>query len=126
MDCVDDCEYRERLYDAYADLQEALEENAKLRKERDRLLMNANPTANELRRVRAAWEKDRAENAKLRELVRELMAFVEDDDACEHCGHDADCVEAADGELVLPYEGRCLMRDVFDNRMRELGIEVDV
>lgn len=31
MNCVDDCEYRERLYDAYADLQEALDENAKLR-----------------------------------------------------------------------------------------------
>lgn len=31
MNCVDDCEYRERLYDAYADLQEANNENAKLR-----------------------------------------------------------------------------------------------
>jgi hypothetical protein len=66
----------------------------------------------------------RIENAKLRELCKEMMAFVEDDDACERCGHDAECVEAADGELVLPYEGRCLMLDLFADRMRELGVEV--
>lgn len=65
------------------------------------------------------------ENAKLRELCKDMMAFVEDDDACERCGHDAECVEAADGELVLPYEGRCLMLDLFADRMRELGVEVD-
>lgn len=53
-------------------------ENVKLRKERDRLLMNASPTANELRRVRAAWEKDRAENAKLRELLQ----YVADNHLC--------------------------------------------
>ena len=66
-----------------------------------------------------------AENAKLRELVRDMMAFVDDDEACEHCGHDVECVDAAQGELVLPYEGQCLMLDVFESRMRELGIEVD-
>lgn len=66
------------------------------------------------------------ENAKLRELCKDMMAFVEDDDACERCGHDAECVEAADGELVLPYEGRCLMLDLFADRMRELGVETDV
>jgi hypothetical protein len=66
-----------------------------------------------------------AENAKLRELCKEMMAFVEDDDACERCGHDAECVEAADGELVLPYEGLCLMLDLFADRLRELGVEVD-
>ena len=65
------------------------------------------------------------QNAKLRELCKDMMAFVEDDDACERCGHDAECVEAADGELVLPYEGRCLMLDLFADRMRELGIEVN-
>lgn len=70
-------------------------------------------------------ENLQAENAKLRELCKDMMAFVEDDDACEHCGHDAECVEAADGELVLPYEGRCLMLDLFADRMRELRIEVD-
>lgn len=64
----------------------------------------------------------RGENAKLRELCKDMMAFVEDDDACERCGHDAECVEAADGELVLPYEGRCLMLDLFADRMRELGV----
>ena len=67
-----------------------------------------------------------AENAKLRELCKDMMAFVEVDDACERCGHDAECVEAADGELVLPYEGQCLMLDLFADRMRELGVETDV
>lgn len=67
----------------------------------------------------------RSENAKLRELCKDIMAFVEDDDACERCGHDAECVEAADGELVLPYEGLCLMLDLFADRMRELEIEVE-
>lgn len=66
------------------------------------------------------------ENAKLRELCKDMMAFVEVDDACERCGHDAECVEAADGELVLPYEGQCLMLDLFADRMRELGVETDV
>ena len=65
-----------------------------------------------------------AENAKLRELCKDMMAFIEDDDACERCGHDAECVEAADGELVLPYEGLCLMLGLFADRMRELGVEV--
>lgn len=65
------------------------------------------------------------ENERLRGLVRDMMAFVEDDDACERCGHDAECVEAADGELVLPYEDGCLMLDLFADRTRELEIEVD-
>lgn len=64
------------------------------------------------------------ENARLRELCKDMMAFIEDDDACERCGHDAECVEAADGELVLPYEGLCLMLGLFADRMRELGVEV--
>jgi hypothetical protein len=62
------------------------------------------------------------ENAKLRELCEDMMAFVEDDDACERCGHDAECIEAADGEIVLPYDGRCLMLDLFADRMRELWV----
>lgn len=74
-----------------------------------------------------AWDRVRKAEVKigkLRELCKDMMAFIEDDDACERCGHDAECVEAADGELVLPYEGRCLMLDLFADRMRELGIEV--
>lgn len=63
------------------------------------------------------------ENERLRGLMRDMMAFVEDDDACERCGHDAECVEAADGELVLPYDDRCLMLDLFADRMRELGVD---
>ena len=54
------------------DLQRANAENDRLRKERDTLLMNATPTASELRRVRAAWKEDRNENAKLLERVHAL------------------------------------------------------
>lgn len=75
-------------------------------------------------RAIAAFERLETENAELRELCKDMMAFVEDEDACERCGHDAECVEAADGELVLPYEGQCLMLDLFADRMRKLGIEV--
>lgn len=51
--------------------------NAKLREERNRLLMNVSPTASELRRVRSAWKKDRDENAKLRELVEDMLSCIE-------------------------------------------------
>lgn len=60
------------------------------------------------------------ENAKLRELARDFMAFFEDDDACSHCGHDRECSEQG---LVLAYEDDCLMRGVFRDRMREMGVE---
>lgn len=93
-----------------------LAENAKLREERNRLLMNASPTASELRRVRAAWEKDRAENAKLRELVSELWEGYMDP-PCEECQLQdtpicADCPICAREAAVI-------------DRMRELGVEVD-
>lgn len=62
-------------------------------------------------------------HCKLCELMRDMMRFFEDDDACEHCGHDAEC-EKQNG-LTIAYEEDCLMRDVFKERMRELGIEED-
>ena len=55
---------------------QVMDENAKLRAERDYLLMNSNPTATELRRVRRAWKNDRDENAKLRELVRDMCDLL--------------------------------------------------
>lgn len=57
-------------YVKLADYEKLESENAKLRAERDYLLINSNPTATELRRVRSAWKKDRDENAKLRELAQ--------------------------------------------------------
>lgn len=56
-------------------------ENAKLRAERDYLLINSNPTAAELRRVRSAWKKDREENAKLRELIADVHEALRADKA---------------------------------------------
>lgn len=128
---------------------ELLEENAKLREERDRLLMNASPTANELRRVRAAWEKDRAENAKLREECDRLIQAIEDlhdvrledrlvqlenenaklrELACilAWCAVGADCDKCPINTLDFSEwpNGREICYSA-DDRMRELGIEVD-
>ena len=58
------------------------------------------------------------ENAKLRELVQKMMRFMEDDDWCTTCEVAKECEEQEQ------YEVDCLMRGVFHDRMRELGIEV--
>lgn len=57
------------------------------------------------------------DNAKLRELVRTMMRFFEDDDWCITCW----CAKECDAQEQ--YEDDCLMRDVFRDLMRELGIE---
>jgi hypothetical protein len=59
------------------------------------------------------------ENAKLRELVRDMMEFFEDGDWCVKCERALDCQEQEQ------YEDECLMRFVFRDRMSKLGIEVD-
>lgn len=59
------------------------------------------------------------ENAKLRELVRDMMQFFENGDYCDECGVRGKC------DATEEYEDDCLMREVFRDRMRELGIEVD-
>ena len=52
-----------------------------------------------------------AENAKLRELVRELWTYAEQELVCDE---------------TCPYGAVCDWRDcVFTRRMRELGVEVD-
>lgn len=99
-------------------------ENAKLREERNHWHVEQVHAYSNWEDAHKRATELELENTKLHELCKDMMAFVEDDDACEHCGHDAECVEAADGELVLPYEGRCLMLDLFADRIRELGAEV--
>ena len=59
------------------------------------------------------------ENAKLRELVRDMMQFFENGGYCDTCEKAAECEES---EI---YESDCLMRRVFKDRIHELGIEVD-
>ena len=56
------------------------------------------------------------ENDKLRELVRDMMRFFEDGDWCDKCNHAREC------DSQEQYEGDCLMRLVFRDRMRELGV----
>lgn len=76
-------------------------ENSNLRAERDHWRAAADRctcTEGELRRVRAAWEKDRNDNAKLRELCAEIWS------AWQH------------SEFSM-------MPKLLD-RMRELGVEV--
>ena len=83
----------------------------KLRKENDYLLMNANPTATELRRVRRAWKNDRDENTKLRELIRDYDKCL---DTALHLAGKAGYPHMPDGHLF----------ESLSPRMRELGIEV--
>jgi hypothetical protein len=60
-----------------------------------------------------------AENETLRELVQKMMRFFEDGDWCTTCECAKEC------EAQEQYEEDCLMRGVFHDRMRELGIEVE-
>ena len=57
------------------------------------------------------------ENAKLRELVRDMMRFFEDGDYCTVCEVERECTANEQ------YNDDCLMRDVFRDRMRELGVD---
>ena len=60
-----------------------------------------------------------SENERLRELVRDMMGFFEDGDWCVKCERARDC------QSQEQYEDDCLMRFVFRDRMRKLGIEVE-
>lgn len=76
--------------------------------------------------VRAANERMdqlQAENAKLRELVQKMMRFMEDGDWCTTCEVAKEC-DAQECDAQEQYEEDCLMRGVFHDRMRELGVEV--
>ena len=59
----------------------------------------------------------KAKNAKLQELVQKMMRFFEDGDWCDIC----ECAKECDA--LEQYEEDCLMRGVFHDRMRELGVE---
>ena len=109
----DDMFYRPELRDAIYDM---VDENAKLRAERDYLLINSNPTAAELRRVRSAWKKDREENEKLRELVRKYGEYT-DQDRCEGCFCKSRC---NDGDV-----DECWQLTEIRGLARELKVEVD-
>jgi hypothetical protein len=69
--------------------------------------------------LEAIHARDKAENAKLRELVLDMMRFFEDGDYCTACEKVAEC------DAQEEYDDDCLMRGVFHARMRELGVEVD-
>lgn len=87
-------------------------ENAKLRDENARLRSCLSDDAENARMIIG-------ENTKLRELAQKMMRFFEDGDWCATCGSAKEC------DAQEQYEEDCLMRGVFHDRMRELGIEVD-
>jgi len=66
--------------------------------------------------ARDTWAEN---DARLRELVRDMMRFFEDGDWCTTCEQVRKC------DAQEQYEEDCLMRGVFHDRMRELGMEVD-
>ena len=69
----------------------------------------------------------KAENAKLRELVRDAWGDGHPDRSCEGCDIRDEChddVERMRKDGVLRFS-RCLFELRIEERMRELGIEVD-
>ncbi len=88
-----------------ADLQKALDDKAK--------------TFEVGKRWMAKAARLESENAKLRKQVLEMMRFFDDGDYC------ATCEKAAECDAQEEYDDNCLMRGVFHDSIRELGIEVD-
>ena len=79
--------------------------------------------------IEAEREVDRlqAENAKLRELVRDAWGDGHPDRSCEGCDIRDEChddVERMRKDGMLRFS-RCLFELRIEERMRELGIEVD-
>ena len=72
-------------------------------------------------------ERLEAENAKLRELVRDAWGDGHTDRSCEGCDIRDECHDDVDRmrrDGVLRFS-RCLFELRIEERMRELGIEVD-
>lgn len=59
------------------------------------------------------------ENDELRKLVADMMRFFEDGDWCDKCNYAREC------DSQEQYEGDCLMRFAFRDRMTRLGVEVE-
>lgn len=105
-------------------------ENAKLLEERDRykaMYEHVHVTDCELHRVRAAWKRDREQNAKLREVVDGLREYIAGNaDDCDFCPQLATC-ENHPAPPPCKYELTTKDNAVLDyiaNSLRELGIEV--
>lgn len=119
--------HAERSY-YYLSLKDAMDENAKLREERDyykALWEHAAVTDCELRRVRSAWKENRKQNAKLRETLRRR---TEQFSGMGEMWVERGVENAKLRELVRElYEDQCESCDEwkYRDRMRELGVEVD-
>ena len=88
------------------------------------LMMGAADTIWELRGM---VHKERAENAKLRELVRDAWGNGHPDKSCGDCEIIDECnaeIEEARKKGNGRWNTRCLFERRIENRMRELGIEV--
>ena len=77
--------------------------------------------SNELGRLNKAVRMYKAENAKLRELVRDAWGNGHPDKSCGDCEIMDECHEHMKNSH--PFE-RCLFEIRIEERMRELGIEV--
>lgn len=97
-------------------------ENEELRRKYDNLRLNSKPTAQELHRVRMAWERDReradkaeSENAKLREFIdlRETCwKYIGWCDECPCNGMDDEHDDC-----------NCTVQEKVSSLARELGVE---
>ena len=102
-------------------------ENASLR---DRITTQAQTIQayrDESREWREVAEHAQAENDKLRELVRDAWGDGHPDRSCDGCDIRDEChddVERMRKDGVLRFS-RCLFELRIEERMRELGIEVD-
>ena len=83
-------------------------------------------TREEANRIEAEYRRMQAENAKLRELVRDAWGDGHPDRSCEGCDIRDEChddVERMRKDGVLRFSS-CLFELRIEERMRELGIEV--
>ena len=100
-----------------ADLQEALDENAKLRKDIRDLDVCCQILNDRLGRDFGLAVQLDVENAKLRKLVQDMWPFIKDPCPNREC-----CLfEKCDADS----ERECHIEEHMAARMRELGIEVD-
>lgn len=122
-----------------------MNENAKLREQTERLVTLLRNDCD----IEASWDglrhfwsieltedgclmrdracKAEAENAKLRELVRDAWGDGHPDRSCDGCDIRDEChddVERMRKDGMLRFS-RCLFEVQIEQRMRELGIEVD-
>lgn len=110
-----------------AELKGAQEENTKLREERDEFKALFELKDTQFSNVLSSFEMIKAENHKLRELVRDAWGNGHPSISCGDCKIRTEChanIEEALKDDNGQWNARCLFELRIEDRMRELGIDV--